>query len=145
MIKLDFPAPGPKIKSTGSAEQIFCTIRKRWVLLTPEEWVRQNFILYMLKVLKIPASLISVEKQISIAGMLRRYDIVAYNKNMQISIVVECKEMGVPLSEKTILQMLHYNQALHAQYLVITNGSYCAAFDNTSGKFENLSAFPSAM
>jgi hypothetical protein len=121
MIKVDYPTPTFKIKTEGKQDYIFDTNRKKWVLLTPEEWVRQNFLQYLIQIKKYPASLISVEKEINLGELKKRYDVVIY-KNEKPWMIIECKEMEVPLTEKTILQILNYNQSLDVPFLIITNG-----------------------
>ena len=81
MIKITYPTKKPSIRTEESKEQVFCMIRKRWVLLTPEEWVRQNFLLWLTESLFYPASLIAVEKQLLLGDVKKRFDIVVYDNN----------------------------------------------------------------
>ncbi len=143
MIKIDYPDQKPNIKSENNEEFIFCVIRKRWYLITPEEWVRQNFLLYLIHTLKYPASLIAVEKQLKLSEVKKRFDIVVYHNTVP-SIIIECKEMNVPLSESTIHQVLNYNSNVQAPYIVVTNGSYCAAFVKVGLQFEEIFEIPNA-
>lgn len=143
MIKLNYPAQKPAIKTEQGKDYIFCIIRKRWFIITPEEWVRQNFLLYLVHVLNYPPSLIAVEKQLMLGEVKKRFDIVVY-KNSFPHIIIECKEMNVALSEGTILQVLNYNANIQAAYMVITNGSYCAAYFNEAGHFKALDMLPAA-
>ena len=133
MIKIDYPPYQPRIKKEDDKEFIFDEVRKKWMVLTPEEWVRQNFLQYLIQVKKYPASLIAVEKEIAVADTRNRFDIVVYNKDHQPYMIVECKEMGVVLDKKTLDQVLRYNMNLKVSYLIITNGSYCFAFSTTGG------------
>lgn len=142
MIKIIYPDINPKIRANKTGEEIFCVIRKKWLLITPEEWVRQNFLLYLIEELSYPASLISVEKGLMVGELPRRYDIVVYSKEMQPLMVVECKEMNVALNEATILQVLRYNSLLQANYLVVTNGISCAAFEKLEGRFSEIEIMP---
>ncbi|MEO8770858.1 MAG: type I restriction enzyme HsdR N-terminal domain-containing protein [Ferruginibacter sp.] len=135
MIKIIYPAKKPSIKNADGKEQIFCIIRKRWILITPEEWVRQNFLLYLTEVLNYPASLIAVEKQLMLGDVKKRFDIVVYDKETKPLMIIECKEMNVALSENTLQQVLRYNINVKAKYLVVTNGSYCAAFRHDKGSY----------
>ena len=128
MIKIIYPNTKPKIKTENNKEYIFCIVRKRWYIITPEEWVRQNFLLYLNETLGYSLQIIAVEKQLKIAEVKKRFDIVIY-KNDAPYIIVECKEMNVPLSERTITQVLQYNSTIQATYIVITNGNYCMCFD----------------
>lgn len=143
MIKLEYPAEKPALKKEDGKELIFCMIRKRWFNITPEEWVRQHFLLYLVHVLQYPPKLIAVEKQLQISERKKRFDIVVY-KNDTPFMIVECKEMNVPLSEKTILQVLHYNSIIMAPLMVVTNGGYCAAFRKEGDQFVELDEIPRA-
>jgi hypothetical protein len=141
MIKLIYSENKPKIKTENGKEFIFCIIRKRWFIITPEEWVRQNFLLYLIVMLEYPAALIAVEKQLILNEVKKRFDIVVY-KDALAFMIIECKEMNVPLSESTISQVLNYNSALQAPYIVITNGSYCAGFLKRENKFVEIEELP---
>ena len=141
MIKIVYPEKKPSIKTENGKEFIFCVIRKRWLVISPEEWVRQNFLQYLIDVLGYPASLIAVEKQLSYNQLKKRFDIVLYKDAIPF-MIVECKEMNVPLSESTILQVLQYNATLQAKYMVITNGNYCKGFVRKSERFEEIDSLP---
>ena len=141
MIKIVYPDTKPSVKKENEKELIFCVIRKRWYNITPEEWVRQNFLLYLIYVLNYPASLIAVEKQLQISEVKKRFDIVVY-KNFLPYLIVECKEMNVPLTESTLRQVLNYNATIQAPYMVITNGSYCAAFEKKENDFLEIFEIP---
>jgi len=141
MINIQFPPPAFKIKKEKEKELIFDECRKLWVLLTPEEWVRQNFLKYLLQTMHYPASLIAVEREISLGDIKKRFDIVVF-KNAEPWMIVECKEMEVQLSEAVIQQILNYNIALQVQYLVITNGTSTFALQIDRGKFEWLNEMP---
>src|SRR5687768_15606872 len=103
MIPVAYPEPHFKIKTEVGKQSIFCLIRKRWMVLTPEEWVRQNFLAYLISVLKYPATLIAVEKEISLGELNKRFDILVYNGLHQPWMMIECKEPEVELNE-TVLQ-----------------------------------------
>ena len=141
MIKIVYPDIKPSVKKENEKDLIFCVIRKRWYNITPEEWVRQNFLLYLIYVLNYPASLIAVEKQLQISEVKKRFDIVVY-KNFLPYLIVECKEMNVPLTESTLRQVLNYNATIQAPYMVITNGSYCAAFEKKENVFLEVFEIP---
>jgi hypothetical protein len=141
MIKIVYPEIKPSIKKENDKELIFCVIRKRWYNITPEEWVRQNFLLYLIHVLKYPASLIAVEKQLQISEVKKRFDIVVY-KDSTPFLIVECKEMNVPLTESTLRQVLNYNATIQAPFIVVTNGSYCAAFKKENNVFVEVFEIP---
>ena len=144
MIKIEYPPYQPKIKKEQSIELIFDEVRKRWVALTPEEWVRQNFLQYLTKIKLYPASLIAVEKEIALGELKKRFDIVIYDKDSKPWMIVECKEMNVALDQQVLDQVLRYNIPMQVPYLVITNGSYCFAFENKGGQLIELNLLPSA-
>ena len=138
MIKIIYPNTKPKIKTENGIEFIFCVVRKRWFVITPEEWVRQNFLLYLHHTLGYSLQIMAVEKQIKIAEVKKRFDIVIYKKSTPY-IIVECKEMNVPLTNQTITQVLNYNSIIQAPFIVITNGSYCMCFDKDGIQIDSLS------
>jgi hypothetical protein len=143
MIKVEFPPYQPKIKKENGKEFLFDTFRKRWVQLTPEEWVRQNFLQYLVVKKKYPAKLIAVEKELIMGDLKKRFDILVYNISSQPFMMVECKEMNVPLNEAVFNQALRYNQILQVPYIVITNGSYTAVFSCDGGNAVMLDDLPS--
>ena len=142
MIKIEFPKEQIKIRQQAGINEILDAIRKKWLMLTPEEWVRQNFLQFLLIIKKYPASLIAVEKEIRLGQLRKRCDIVVYNRESQPWMIIECKEMNVTLSEKTMEQILRYHITLPAKYLVITNGSYCFGFEKIEGQFIEINNFP---
>lgn len=142
MIKIDYPTRKPLIKNENGKELILCAIRKTWMVLTPEEWVRQNLLIYLIDVMKYPASLMAVEKQLKLGDVKKRFDLVLY-KNELPFVLIECKEMNVPISIKTLEQVLRYNINLQAAHFLITNGTDCYGFTNDAGTVKALEAFPS--
>lgn len=122
MINIAYPKFDFKIKQRDNKEIIYDEIRRSWIVLTPEEWVRQNFIQYLLQTKKYPASLIAVEKEIAVGELRKRFDLVIY-KNDKPWMIVECKQMGVQLSHNTISQVLAYNSKIQATYIAVTNGN----------------------
>ncbi len=142
MIKIAYPAYVPKVKIELDKEFIFDEVRKQWVLLTPEEWVRQNFLQYLIQVKKYPASLIAVEKEIFLNDLKKRFDIVVYDKNTRPWMLIECKEMNVVLNKSVLNQVLRYNINLQVPYLVLTNGSYCYAFINMQQQLQEINRLP---
>lgn len=142
MIKIEFPKEQPVVRQSEQSNEIFDPVRKKWLILTPEEWVRQNIIQFLLFKQKYPLSLISVEKEIKLADLKKRYDIVVYNRQTQPWMIIECKEMNVALSEKTMEQILRYHISVPAKYLVITNGSHCFGFEKREGDIFEINFFP---
>ncbi len=142
MIRIEYPPYQPKIRQESGKEQIFDEIRKRWVALTPEEWVRQNFLQYLLQVRKYPASLIAVEKEIMLHDLRKRFDVVVHDRQAKPWMIIECKEMGVKLDQKVLDQVLRYNITLQVPYLVITNGQYCMAAAIRNGEVNEIEILP---
>ena len=142
MIKIEFPKEQIKIEQREGINEIFHIIRKKWLTLSPEEWVRQNILQYLLLTKNYPASLIAVEKEIKLGELKKRCDIVVYNRHANPWIIIECKEMNVSLSEKTMEQILRYHITLPAKYLVITNGKYSFGFIKKDGQFTEIDVFP---
>ncbi len=143
MIKIEYPLYQPKIKKDNDREFIFDAVRKRWVILTPEEWVRQNFIQYLIQVKKYPASLIAVEKEIKLGELKKRFDIVVYDNYSKPRMIIECKEMNVALDRNVLDQVLRYNIILQVPYVVITNGKYCMAITFENENMIEIDALPS--
>lgn len=144
MIKIDYPPYQPKIKKSEGRELIFDAFRKRWVALTPEEWVRQNFLQFLVEVKKYPPSLIAIEKEITVGELKNRFDIVVYDRSAKPFMIIECKEMNVALDAAVINQVLRYNSTLQVPFLVITNGTYCFAFLNEGGQLVEIDSIPSS-
>jgi hypothetical protein len=137
MIKIDYPVHEFRMKKENNREMIFDESRKTWLKLTPEEWVRQNFIRYLIYSKKYPSSLVSLEKKIMVGEMVRRFDILVFSRQHQPWMMVECKSTSVKLSEDVLAQVLRYNIAMPVEYLVITNGNSCMAF-----KKDNMQLLP---
>jgi hypothetical protein len=144
MIKLNLPDFDLKIKSKENKYFILDIIRKKYVVLTPEEWVRQNFLHFLIDHKKYPVSLIAVEKQLKINNLSKRTDILIFDKNAQPDIIVECKAPSVRISQDTFDQIARYNLNLKAKYLIITNGlqHYFAKMDQKEKKYEFLEDIP---
>jgi hypothetical protein len=142
MIQVEYPTYAHQIKSMDQKEQIFDPFRKIWVRLTPEEWVRQNFLQALVQMHHVPASLIAIEKEIKWGETKKRFDILVY-KDTKPWLIVECKEMNVPLSESVLRQVLHYNSKLETQYIVITNGNDTFGFDVRNSQPVPMTSLPS--
>ncbi|MEO6682941.1 MAG: type I restriction enzyme HsdR N-terminal domain-containing protein [Ginsengibacter sp.] len=141
MIKISFPKDKVKIQQQEGVNEVFDPIRKKWFLLTPEEWVRQNFLQFLLQK-NYPASLIAIEKEIKLGELKKRCDLVIYNRSIDPWMIIECKEMNISLSESTIRQILQYHITLPAKFLIITNGSYSYGFEKISNQFFEMDTFP---
>lgn len=145
MIKIEYPAYNHKIKQEEGRDFIFDSFRKKWVVLTPEEWVRQNFLAFLVQVKNYAPSLIAVEKEIVLGELKKRFDIVVFDKQAAPFMLIECKEMGVELTQQVLDQALRYNITMQVPYVVITNGTSCMAFNCTSNQFSELKEFPSSL
>ncbi len=141
MIKIEFPKQQVTLRQREGINEVFDIVRKRWLQLTPEEWVRQNMI-HFLFTKQYPASLMAVEKEIKLGELSKRCDLVIYDRNTKPFMIIECKEMNVSLSEKTLDQVLRYHITLPAKYLVITNGIYCFGFEKAGDQFIEINEFP---
>lgn len=142
MIEIKYPSYPFKIKPLDGKDQLFDPFRKAWILLTPEEWVRQNFLQYLVQVCNYPSALIAVEKTIQLGELQKRFDILVY-KNETPWMIIECKEANVPITEKTFQQILQYQQVLAANYLIMTNGHTTIGAEIKEGKLFPLECFPS--
>ncbi len=142
MIKIEFPKHQFQIKKENNTELIFDAFRKRWMVLTPEEWVRQNMLQYLTGIKKYPASLIAVEKEIYLGELKKRCDVVVYDRSALPWMIIECKEMNVELSQKTLEQILRYHITLAAKFLVITNGSYTFGYEKKESGFYEINELP---
>lgn len=142
MISINYPKPDFRMKHEDGKEWIFDSFRKQWVRLTPEEWVRQNMLQYLLQILKYPASLIAVEKEIALGELKKRFDILVY-RDAKPWMIIECKEMNVPLSESVLKQILNYNITVQAAFIIITNGTDTAGFTVHNGQAIPIIELPS--
>ncbi len=132
------------MKRQDGKELIFDVVRKKFVTLTPEEWVRQNMIHYLIENEKISRALLSVEKTLSLHGMTKRTDIVVYNKESVPQMIIECKAPGVKISQSVFDQASRYNLKLRVKYLLVTNGneSYCCEVNLQDSSFRFSDSFP---
>jgi hypothetical protein len=145
MQNLNFPAFQFRFKNTENKLFIFDLIRKKFVSCTPEEWVRQNTLLYLIETLKYPKNYIQVEKQLNINNLVKRYDIVVYLPNGKIFLLAECKAPEIAIIQKTFDQIAQYNFILQADNLMLTNGlnHYFCTMDFENKKYLFLNKLPS--
>jgi hypothetical protein len=122
MQSLNFLPYNFRFKNSENKTMIFDEIRKKFIILTPEEWVRQNVVQFLLEEKKYPKSLINVEKVLKINGLPKRYDIVVFNSDGSVNILVECKAPQIQISQQTFDQIARYNMVADANFLMITNG-----------------------
>lgn len=144
MKKLNFPVYSFRFKNSENKVAIFDEIRKKFILLTPEEWVRQHTVQFLLQDRKFPKSYINVEKLIKINNLSKRYDVVVFQPNGDIFLLIECKAPEVPLSQNTFDQIARYNLVLKAKYLMVTNGlnHYFCQMDFENEKYIFLKELP---
>lgn len=144
MQKLNFPTYSFRFKNSENKVAIFDEIRKKFVILTPEEWVRQNVVRFLLEEKKYPKSYINVEKLIKINDLSKRYDIVVFQPNGEIFLLIECKAPEVKISQQTFDQIARYNLVLKAKHLMITNGlnHYFCQMDFENEKYSFLRDLP---
>jgi hypothetical protein len=144
MQKLNFPTYTFRFKNSENKVSIFDEIRKKFMLMTPEEWVRQNVVRFLLEEKKYPKSYINVEKIIKINGLTKRYDIVVFQPNGKIFLLIECKAPEVPISQNTFDQIARYNMVLEAEFLMVTNGlnHYFCKMDFEKEQYQFLKELP---
>jgi hypothetical protein len=143
MIAVQFPEPKFRMKNERGQRFIFDAIRKSWIVLTEEEWVRQNFVQYLVQVLSIPVELIALEKEMQLNGLKKRFDILVYDASFKPWMMVECKQPQVAIDESTLQQVLRYNMSIPVAYMVLTNGTVTVAWQKTGGEMKLLDVLPS--
>ena len=147
MVSLNLPKAEFKIKSSENTQYIFDIIRKKYVVLTPEEWVRQHLIHYLVINKGYPKSLIAVEKQLTINTLIKRFDMLVFNKLGTPEIIIECKSPSTKISQQTFDQIARYNLKLNANYLMVSNGleHYFCNLDPINEKYIFLKDLPAYM
>ncbi|MDD4820200.1 MAG: type I restriction enzyme HsdR N-terminal domain-containing protein [Flavobacteriales bacterium] len=144
MIKLNLPIYSHRIKSNEKGADIYDIIRKKYVHLSPEEWVRQNFIQYLINEKGCPKGLMSVERALKVNNMPRRADIIVHDKNGQSLIIVECKAPDVSITQTTMDQAVAYHMSVGGKIICLTNGlcHIYAMIDNENKRFFYLKELP---
>lgn len=143
MLELTLPAFEYKVKKQNGTVMIFDVIRKKYVVLTPEEWVRQHVVHYLVEKKNYPLALVAVEREIDLYGLRRRFDVVVFDRSGNPWLLIECKAPTVNLTRQVFDQAFRYNITLGAPYLSVTNGlvHYCGKVDLHRG-FVFLDDFP---
>jgi hypothetical protein len=144
VIALNFPKYHFRLKNSENKTHIFDVVRKKFVVLQPEEWVRQHVLNYLISHKKYPHSHINVEKQLKVNSLKKRYDVVVFNSDGTIEILVECKAPEIRIDQTTFDQIARYNMDLTANYLMVTNGLehfYCK-MDFEQEKYTFLTDIP---
>ncbi|MGB1248680.1 MAG: type I restriction enzyme HsdR N-terminal domain-containing protein [Chitinophagales bacterium] len=134
MISIQFRKYDFRISKQGDKAYIFDEVRKKEIILTPEEWVRQNILHHLIYDLGYPKSRIAVEKEFLVNDKKKRFDILVFSKEMQPFLLVECKAKSIPINEQTAQQVIQYNLNYHADFLVLSNGEATFCYDTKSKK-----------
>jgi predicted type IV restriction endonuclease len=144
MLALNLPTFELKMKDDGTKKSIFDVIRRKYVALTPEEWVRQHFVHYLMEQLGYPQELLANEVEVSLNGMSRRCDTVLYNRDLEARMIVEYKAPNIPITQNVFNQIMRYNMVLHVDYLVVSNGidHYCCKMDYSTNSYTFLTEIP---
>ena len=144
MQKLNFSTYQFRFKNSKNKVSIFDEIRKKFVILQPEEWVRQHCLKYLISEKKIPKTLINVEKELIINSLRKRYDIIVYNSDGSINLIVECKSPSIEINQNVFDQIARYNSKLRADYLMVTNGinHYYCQMDYENERYQFLKDIP---
>ncbi|MCE5346454.1 MAG: type I restriction enzyme HsdR N-terminal domain-containing protein [Bacteroidales bacterium] len=144
MKQLNLPQYSFKISGREGEEMILDPVRRKYVKLTPEEWVRQNFIRYLVNEGKYPVGLLGVEVMFRLNKLKRRVDILVHNRQGEPVMIVECKSPDVKIDDKVFDQIVCYNMGLRVPYIVVTNGidHYACRIDHSENKYEFLLVIP---
>lgn len=141
MLELNLPTFSPRLKREKDKLYIYDLVRKKYIMLTPEEWVRQHFINFLVQE-KYPLSLLSVERGHQLNQVAKRTDIVAYNRQGNIFLLIECKAPHIKLDDAVFEQIFVYNLALQTPYIAITNGIEHFYFQKIEDTYKRLLALP---
>jgi predicted type IV restriction endonuclease len=145
MLDLNLPKYDFKVKIENGKKQIFDSVRKRFVVLTPEEWVRQHFIQFLHRQKGFPLSLMGIEFSLQYNGMQKRADIICFKTDGKPFLLVECKSFSISIQQKVFDQIARYNFDLQVPYLVVTNGidHFCCALNEQKKTYEFIEEIPS--
>lgn len=139
---LNFPDFSFRVREQGQSKQIFDSVRRRFVSLTPEEWVRQNLIQFMVQVYRYPLSLMAVEKIVKVNGLSQRADVVIYDRSGAPWLIAECKAPSIKISQETFLQAARYNFSLQVAHVLLTNGNEHYCLKRSADQFEFMESLP---
>lgn len=144
MLALDFPTYPLRLSKIAGHLHVHCLCRNKWLLLTPEEWVRQHALWFLNKELRFPLSLINVERRMDFNGVQRRYDICVFEPSGRINVLVECKAPSVRIGQSVFDQIARYNLTADANYLMVTNGlaHYYCTMDYQAQRYDFLRELP---
>lgn len=141
---LNFPEYEFRLRANGETKEIFDSVRNKWIVLTPEEWVRQHVMMWLREKKNYPGSLMAVEKQIKVNGLTRRCDVICYNTSMQPLVIVECKSPEVVVTQELFDQAARYNLTVGARYFLLTNGlrHFCCTMRHEKQEWNFLPELP---
>jgi len=144
MLQLNLPQYSFRIKKQNEKLVIFDSQRKRYVALTPEEWVRQNFIRFLIEEKGYPAAYLAIEKQLNMNGMKKRCDAILYNEHVQPFLIIELKAPNVAISQATFDQVAVYNAKLKVDFFIISNGieHFCCKVNTETARYEFFPEIP---
>lgn len=144
MLELNLPPFDINVKKAAGKLTVFDALRRKYVALTPEEWVRQHFVNYLITEKGYPRSLIANEIQVNLNGLNRRCDSVIYSREVSPIVIVEYKSPDVAITQAVFDQIVRYNIVLKVKYLIVSNGlnHYCCKMDYTTQTFQYLADIP---
>jgi hypothetical protein len=142
MLAIHYPEPAFRMKNEEGKEFIFDPLRKRWLLLTPEEWVRQNFIQYLIRVKKYPSTLVAQEKTLKLGELKKRFDILVYDYQHRPWMMIECKAPSIKLDESVLHQLLRYHISIPVGFLIITNGGLTYGWEKNEQGLKLIEELP---
>lgn len=144
MFSLNLPKADIKLQQKEGKTRIFDPLRRRYVVLTPEEWVRQHFVSYLIHHLGYPAAVLGNEVGISVGETSKRCDTLLYDRHAQPLMIIEYKAPHITLNQRVFDQISRYNMALHVDYLIVSNGMqhYCCRMNYTEGTYHFLREIP---
>ena len=144
MYSLNLPTYEAKIRKNSNGLEIFDPLRRKYIALTPEEWVRQHFVNYLINYKNYPASLMANEAGIKLNSLTRRCDTVVYNNQLEPLMIIEYKESKVQITQNVFDQVVRYNTVLKVPYIVVSNGisHYCCRMNFEDQSFEYLTDIP---
>ena len=143
-MEINLPPYEIKWREQNGRRQIFDFLRRKWVALTPEEWVRQHFVHYLIEHLDYPKELLANEVEISLNGTTKRCDTVLYDSNLSAKMIVEYKAPEVQITQKVFNQIIRYNMVLRVDYLIVSNGvnHYACKMDYENNGYTFLESIP---
>ena len=142
MITVVYPEPAFRTREENGKRFLFDTIRRQWIVLTEEEWVRQNFVNYLVRVLNYPAAFIAIEKEIFLGELKKRFDILVYDRDHQPWLLAECKSPDIILDNPVLEQVLRYGISIPAKFLLVTNGNATFCWVKTGNNLSLINELP---